>query len=761
VLHLDELSAILRSGLAALVGRLLAEAAGMPAFALLFALFAMLMLQLRSGRLQAQRSWAPLLLAATLGAASSTEPPRLGRHRGAVPEGLVDFAGIVTQPLRREAHGRRALELRIAGQTIQLSLQGYARFQEPELGDHVEGRAAIRYDTRGQPRLLTHPGLLRVRPRASPLARLRSGIIASLRASWRSALPRGREALVALLVLGQREDFDPELRRSHQNLGLAHLLAISGLHTVFVAGLLLLLLRVLRVRPPLWPWLGGLLLVYAWLSGFRPPVVRAGLAATMWLAARERGMQFGIGGALSLGLWTTLVLWPEEFGSVSFCLSYVAVASLAAIPPLFARWRPRGNGIARWSYDSLVVSCAAQIGTATLGLVYFGILALHGALLTPLLVPLVFGILALGLVAPLLALLLPMLAMPLLELLDALVRVYVAFVESLASLPGAPIFAATMQYRDVALVLLLVGFGLALLLRSRAIWLLACLGSILPFYLPSWPKEPRPRFELLAVGHGLSALYTGLEGNLLFDCGDSWGGRLAARRVRSALERSGRNRIDTLVISHGDSDHYSALATLLSRHAVGKIIVPECHELGPVIRLARKRRIPVQIVPSGGTLLLDERAALHLPLAEGDLEGGNHSALALELCLTSGRGSSSGGVRILVCGDQEEAASRALANWARPPELLVLPHHGELHSGLVDLLRRLQPDELWASAGVGSELVEAWRAGGFGVGRAGGLGAPRPWLTGLEGELRLLPDAHRGLRIESERGRVLRGSEEH
>ncbi len=657
--------------------------------------------------------------------------------RGAGSSCFVDFSGSVARELREEAHGRRSLLLRIGGARIPLQIRDRGPIPSLCLGDIVHGRAMLQRASSGSPRLASYLSLIRIEASASLLRRARHSLLAAIRARWRSLLRPDHESLVALLVLGQRQGFDPYVRRRHQVLGLAHLLAISGLHTVFVAGLLLLLLRALPLGSRLWPWLGLCLLGYAWLTGFRAPVVRAAIATTMWLAGREEGLRFDLGGALSLGLWVTLLLFPAEFGSISFCLSYLAVASLAAIPPLFAHLRPQG-GWRRWLFDAWLLSFAAQAGTSALGLHYFGILSPWGAIMTPFLLPLILGILALALLALPAGLLLPGLERMLLMILDQLCALDLSLVEKLEQLPGVPIIAATMQGSGVAMFMLGAGLALALLLRSRWTWLATCLLSCLPYFIPI-ASSMAPRFLLLPVGHGLAGLAHGSFGTVLFDCGDSFGGRNASRQVLSALDELGERKLDILIVSHGDIDHYSGFERLLDTVRIGQVIVPECPELDALVRRARLRRIPVQVVPSGG--LYEPRPGLRLllPLPEGELEGGNESALALELKLSPG-------CRVLVCGDQEAAAARKLAKLAQKPELLVLPHHGELHMGLVDLLRSLEPRVLWSSSGKRGPSSESWLEAGF--------APPIPYSTARDGRLSLKVDAA-GYRIASEYGRRL------
>src|SRR5207248_10321972 len=85
---------------------------------------------------------------------------------------------------------------------------------------------------------------------------------------------------------------DPDIRERYVRSGLAHLLAISGLHVGFLAAWLALLLRKLRLASaPRFAATVLLLGAYLWLLGWPPPAVRAGAMLLLAeIARRRRGL---------------------------------------------------------------------------------------------------------------------------------------------------------------------------------------------------------------------------------------------------------------------------------------------------------------------------------------------------------------------------------------------------------------------------------------------------------------------------------------
>ena len=122
--------------------------------------------------------------------------------------------------------------------------------------------------------------------RRSPLLRLRGELAAGL---W-AVYPRRWAPLALALVIGQREAIEPEVSRRIARAGLAHLLAISGLHVGLLASALIGAARILgmgwgRAR------VAALLLVFAYviLIGAPASALRAALMIFLWTLSRLAG----------------------------------------------------------------------------------------------------------------------------------------------------------------------------------------------------------------------------------------------------------------------------------------------------------------------------------------------------------------------------------------------------------------------------------------------------------------------------------------
>ena len=418
------------------------------------------------------------------------------------------------------------------------------------------------YERYALERRITATGYVRESPRNRELAPA-SGIDA-LRASLSSAIARAVDAprarFVQALAVGDTrglDDADWEVLRAT---GIAHLIAISGLHVGLVAGFGALLARLLHrlfpgfgLRLPL-PQSAALMALlaaagYTALAGFALPTVRTLLMIAAALVAVLLRRAFVPTQALALALMAMLLADPLAVLNAGFWLSFLGVAWLMWCLPQAAVASP---------WRTLL---SAQ-GVMTLGLLpltvwFFGQASIAGPVANLIAVPWVsFVVVPVALVGTALALLAEPWGAPLFQLSAWLMQGLWLLLEPLAALRGALVHLPETGALD---------FSLALL---GAFWLLLPRGvpgkplAAFLFVPLLWPADGRPahgdaELVLLDVGQGLSLLVRTREHTLLYDAGPAFPGGLdmGEAAVVPALRGLGVSRLDILMLSHADNDH--------------------------------------------------------------------------------------------------------------------------------------------------------------------------------------------------------------
>jgi len=225
-------------------------------------------------------------------------------------------------------------------------------------------------------------------------------------------------ATTGALTLGYKDDLDPELKHRFQASGAAHILAVSGLHTGILYGILLWLLTLGGRCKPRYEnhvarRLISLIIIavmgfYAWLTGLTPSVVRAVLMVTIAEIGRMAYRRPFSLNTIAAAAFIILIVRPLDLFSVSFQLSFAATTAIVASARLFpslsryfdisiSRKNIGGRIIAYW-WGIVTVSIAAQIGTLPLTMYYFGQMSNYFLLTNLIVLPLAAFLVPCGLV---------------------------------------------------------------------------------------------------------------------------------------------------------------------------------------------------------------------------------------------------------------------------------------------------------------------------------------------------------------------------
>lgn len=222
-------------------------------------------------------------------------------------------------------------------------------------------------------------------------------------------------ATTGALTLGYKEDLDVELRRHFQAAGAAHVLAVSGLHTGIIYGLLLWLLTLggrfkPRYENRIGRWAIGIVIItamwfYAWLTGMTPSVVRAVLMVTLVEIGRMAYRQAISLNTIAAAAVLILLVRPLDLWSVSFQLSFAATAAIVIMAKEMEkivhrkRWRHKWIGhILTWIVGIVIISFAAQLGTLPLTMYYFGQISNYFLLTNLIVLPLATLLVPFGLI---------------------------------------------------------------------------------------------------------------------------------------------------------------------------------------------------------------------------------------------------------------------------------------------------------------------------------------------------------------------------
>jgi competence protein ComEC len=336
-----------------------------------------------------------------------------------------------------------------------------------------------------------------------------------------AALPGSTGGIAAALITGERGGISDEDEEALRDAGLAHVLAIAGLHMALMAGGIFWLLRaVLAAIPALalyypikkWAAAGALAAsaFYLTISGAAPSAVRAFVMLAMVMIAILLDRPALSMRSLALAAALLLLMRPEAIAEPGFQMSFAAVGALVAV----AEWEmrrerltPRG-ALYRYVHGIVITSLVGSLATLPFALFHFG-RATHYAVLGNLIAMPVMGFWVMPAAALSVALMPFGLEGFALHGLGQGIAVMVAMGRWVSSLPGAVSLAPAMPLYALLLISL-GGLWLAIWRRGWRWWGMAplLLGAVL-----AW-RVPRP--DMLVASDGVTIALRGEDGLLHF-----------------------------------------------------------------------------------------------------------------------------------------------------------------------------------------------------------------------------------------------------
>jgi competence protein ComEC len=421
------------------------------------------------------------------------------------------------------------------------------------------------------------------------------------------------QGVLKALIVGDRNSVSKDLRQAFNRAGIGHLLAISGLHIGIVATGAFFIFKYLlsHIKFLLWhAWTkkGAVILsvipvvIYGLLSGMSPSTQRAVIMVTVFLAAFLFEREHDPMNTLAVAALLILVAHPPSLFSISFQLSFTAVlAILYGLSRVQIPWRSDSGGmkppkrvrVATKLFCFFMVSFFALLGTLPLTMFYFNQISLVGLFANFIFVPLIgFVVVPLGLMAVFLYPLTGSVALGCLKAGAVVLEQAISMINFFADLPFAAAKTVTPSYFEICCFYILFWAVLNIrydssktpvgqdylpgrednspdkhsIQKSAAIVVLLVILAMSAdacywLYNRFWHDDLR--VTMIDVGHGNAALMELPEGyNILIDGGGFSDNSIfdtGARIIAPFLWQKKIKTVDTLVLSHPNSDHLNGL----------------------------------------------------------------------------------------------------------------------------------------------------------------------------------------------------------
>jgi len=392
--------------------------------------------------------------------------------------------------------------------------------------------------------------------------------------------------IIKAMLLGEKQEMDSELKSLYQESGIAHLLAVSGLHVSMVgAGSAFLLRRGTSAgRKAVSVLSAAAVLLYSYFTGASVSSLRAAIMFCFGAAALFAGRKKDLASSLGSALICLLIYRPYAVKQSGFQLSFLAICGIIYSSSLSAKWE-KGKGIASclgvtlftmpvvaYSYYQVpLYSVLLNLAVIPLMAVVFlsGITVLFAGAMIQKIGNFLIGVSHAAGIAQILTVAASTPA-------HLVLKLYSLLSEISLQLPFAEILTGRPTHYQIILYYFLLLFAWLLISsekdsRKAVIYLFACYLSAFPILC--YRERNECYITVLDVGQGDCFHIHDHDTDILIDCGSSGYERAGSQILENYLLAKKINDLDLILVSHADADHINGILYLYSEDSQ---ITPGC-----------------------------------------------------------------------------------------------------------------------------------------------------------------------------------------
>jgi len=506
-----------------------------------------------------------------------------------------------------------------------------------------------------------------------------------------TSMPERDAKFIISIFLGNNL-LDEDTQSQFRDIGISHITSVAGMHVAIITGFILYLLGIFNIKRYSIFVVLPVLLFYGFITGGRPPVIRAIIMAAMFLAGPFFNKENNSINSISFAAFIILLFKPLMIYDVGFQLSFIATLSIIYFYKIFKNKLKFLNPKIK---DIAALTLSAQLGTVPLTMYYFHYFSLIAVLSNIVIVPLVniaviFGFLSFlsGLIVPYVAYIINYANIPIIELILTLSEFFNSFSYASINTIIPPLLLILIYY-----FIIIVGIS-SINKNTKTIIYIASFSIVSAFILYNIVIPKNLEVIFIDVGQGDSTFIKTPNGKaFLIDGGGSLGFSnqkfdIGNDIVLPFLLYKGVIKLNAVFISHTDIDHVGGILSLIDQIKIDRIFIGEQkvkdENFKKLIELTDKKKIPVYFLRKGDKVKIDnlEFFILH-PSSFIEENPINNNALVFKMVYKD--------VSFLFTGDIEKPAEKVLKDLDIEAQILKVPHHGSNTSSTKDFIQKVNP----------------------------------------------------------------------
>ncbi|CCZ57624.1 late competence protein ComEC (Membrane metal-binding protein and hydrolase of the metallo-beta-lactamase superfamily) [Clostridium sp. CAG:762] len=413
-----------------------------------------------------------------------------------------------------------------------------------------------------------------------------------------------------IFILSNKNDLDKEVLNSYQVNGLSHLFSISGMHITLLLGTILKLLdKVSYNRYYKYIFLIIILIIYMYLTDFTPSILRSGIMFILLTLNKLFNFKIKTKNIIMLTFIIIVLINPYYIYNLGFQLSYLISFYLIIFAHIINKHKNYFKKLFITSLISFLVSFPIIISN------YYQV-NLLSILINLLFVPIISYIV------------LPLAFITLILPTDSLLILTMDILEGI-SLSLTNINYLLLELPKPSIYLIIIYYATITLLLINKKCFISLLTTIF-IHKISINFNPNMEILFLDVSQGDSILlhYPHNKYNILIDTGGNYNYEISKNIIIPYLKSKGINKIDYLILTHGDYDHMGESINLIENFKVEKVIF-NCSEFNDLekelIKVLEKKKIKYYSCIK--ELYIDKNKLQFLNTKEYDNENDNSSVI--------------------------------------------------------------------------------------------------------------------------------------
>lgn len=507
-------------------------------------------------------------------------------------------------------------------------------------------------------------------------------------------------SVLKAIIYGEKSDLDSEIKEQYSKNGIAHILAISGLHMSLVG---MGIYRLLRYR---FSFVNSgivclvVICFFGVMTGFGVSVKRALYMMIIRILGDILGRKYDLRVSISFSILLLLIENPFYLINNSFLLSYSAIISIGFVYPELEKWLEVENPLLK---TILAGSVMWLVNLPLIAYMYFEV-PTYAVFLNLIVIPLMSMVFLSGMATSGVMFFSMTLGVFCVGAAAFVLKFYLALCRFVERLPGAYVVTGKPDLETMVIFYAVLFFGVYLIRflgDKKALRNGVMISTIVVLIaLIYGDKSPHGlRISVIDVDQGDCILIENGNGkNYLIDGGSTSVSNVGKYRIVPYLKAMGIKKIDYVLISHSDSDHMNGICEIIENDLMNIENIGICENplfmenYNDLKQQANEKGIKIITLTAGDLIKEDTLSFEIISPDNGNYTDVNSASMVMNMKYDE--------FSMCFTGDMDASTEKKVLESVLDSDILKVAHHGSKTASSKGFLQKTMPEIAVISCGV-------------------------------------------------------------